>query len=463
MSRSTSLCRLFAVALLSFALASRGADASMFKVPDPSRDLELGRQVAKEYERTHRLTADSAAQARVQRVGRALADAVEPKLYPYQFKVVAEPEVNARAYPGGLVYVHEALLAYCPDDDMLAAVLAHEVAHAAHRHWAHSMTKLQDVAILGVIASIFAGDKRGNIANLTVGLTQLRYSRKDENDADRTALDYMDAAGFDLQGAVRLMQLLATLDRSGAPKWLRNHPRPADRLQRIREHIGEIELVKKQNGPSVAQLSTPTVAPVVPTVGAGTEVSPVASACGDTTGLQIAPNEWFPLAAGNEWTYAVSGGAASYTLRIIGCVSVAGGTVYRGETILAGSTVPCQVLTTADAVWRRNRPSSPDSPWSLQNVVQTAEPVTRDGWQYAVVGKEPVEVPCGRFPVALHVRKESGTPKQICDEWFVSGVGLVRRVDQVSGITETLIRYQLAPSGGGAPERPPLSTGHDLP
>jgi len=174
-------------------LASGAAAPQLFEKTDPQHEIELGRQVAREVERQEPLSTDKTVQQRVQRIGSALVEALDPKVYPYEFKVLAKPDVNAFALPGGFIYIYEGLLSRVPDDDALAFVMAHEMAHAAHRHWAKHTGKMRGVGVLGSLVSILAKDTSGMIGSLAAGLMSLKYSRSEEDDADATGIEGGDS------------------------------------------------------------------------------------------------------------------------------------------------------------------------------------------------------------------------------------------------------------------------------
>lgn len=401
---------------------------------DPSHEVQLGREAAREIERKYPLSTDKAAQERVQRIGRALVERISPKLYPYEFKVLAVRDINAFCLPGGFMYINEGLLNAMPDDDELAFVMGHEIAHASLRHWASQTKKMEGVALLGTAVSIAVGDTSGGIAALAMSLMSLKYSRSQEEQADAAGLDYLWQAGFDTNGALEATQVIMDLEKGkSTPRYLRSHPPGKDRLKHLQSLS---EQFKTRQRPAAEQNTS-----AVPELD-------LAALIGDTAGIEIAVNPWFPLAVGNEWTYEVqsSGGRSEYTVSIVGAIPVGDNAVYRAQTAFGKDTVvPCQLLATATQVWRRSRPTSPDSPWALDHVtgVPDQQPVTSGEWKYEVLGNDRAATPCGTFD-ALKVQRSgsSGTP---CDLWFAQGIGLIRRACQDGKVTETLVKYKVSP------------------
>ncbi|PJB74091.1 MAG: hypothetical protein CO096_04280, partial [Armatimonadetes bacterium CG_4_9_14_3_um_filter_66_14] len=166
-----------AVWLLAARLPVAAQDSIWTQRTDPQSEVALGRQVAQEVEKQHSLAGDETLQQRVRRVGSALVAAMPERMYPYEFKVLAVADFNAFALPGGFVYVHEGLLAQVRSDDALAFIMAHEIAHASHRHWAAHVKKMKGVSAFANIAAIVIGtDVAGLIASLAADLMSLSYS-----------------------------------------------------------------------------------------------------------------------------------------------------------------------------------------------------------------------------------------------------------------------------------------------
>jgi len=431
--------------------------AAVTERTDPQAEIELGRRAAREIERQLPLSSDRASQERVHRVGHAVLDQVEPRIYPYEFKVLAVPEVNAFALPGGFIYINEGLLARIPDDNALAFVLAHEATHSAHRHWAARVKKMEGIRLLATIAAVAVGgrsasasDLSGLAAALAVALIHASYSRQDENDADATAMEYLSKAGYDLEGGPAAMRMLQKVEGGGSvPRYLRDHPPAADRLARVSQLA---KTLARRRRP--AALSSDGQA-AVPDLQAATVV-------GDLSGIAIGPNAWFPLAVGNDWTYEVKGarGKSAYTLRIVGVIAADEQTVYAAEIVLdTRTTIACQLLTTPGQVWRRSR-SSANDPWRLETMTDVGgdSPQVRDGCEYRLLGVEEISLPCGNFSGARKIQRQAGKPTATSLLWFVEGIGLVKRQGVGNGVTETLVGYHIArpaapavPVSGSAP------------
>lgn len=181
----------------------------------------------------------------VQQVGARLAAVADRKL-PYEFAVLNNGEMNAWALPGGKIAINRGLLMELKSEAELAAVLSHEIVHAAARHGAHQMENAQLLQIGGAVASVAASAYGGSQLGELVGqgaavgsqLMQLKYSRDDELEADKYGMRYMKSVGYDLQAAVSLQELFLrkSADRKqDVPTLFASHPPSAERVAQNRQ------------------------------------------------------------------------------------------------------------------------------------------------------------------------------------------------------------------------------------
>lgn len=432
-----------AMALAASGLASPACALGLLETLTPEREIDVGRQLAREIERTTPLTSDQRMQTRVERVGQAIVEQVKPKVYPYQFKVLALSEINAFALPGGFIYVYEGMLAVTPSDDALSFVLAHEVAHAAKRHASKEWEKLKAPGVLSTLIGV-VNPVGGLVADLAVGLMGASHSRQDENEADATSMEYMWQAGFDLEGATSVLQRFQGMEKGrSTPRFLRDHPPAKNRLGWIAKHRERLTAQTRPGGEAITPVEKPDLSQLV----------------GELPEVRGAENEWFPLRVGNEWTYSVQtgqakGAGASYTLRIMGSVSAPAAVVYRAEVGLGKTTTGHQLLATQDEVWKRPLVQSSTGSWELEYVTKVVgdQAVSRGEWRFSRQGVEAVSTPCGSFAQAVKIRKESGQGEVLFDAWFAEGVGLVKRVSAGGKVTELLTSYRLGEPKEATPE-----------
>lgn len=222
-------------------------------------DIRLGREFAKEVDAELPLLRHAALQQLVAGIGqRLLESSPEPayRLFPYTFKVVDTPEVNAFALPGGPIYVNMGIIELCDTEDQLAAVLAHEMSHVAARH-ATEMLTTQNLTQLALVAAVsvipvplppvaWEGAKVGYVLGL------LRYSRGMEAEADRLGLRLMNAAGYDPAEMATVFRKLGEQQHSLpslVERFTSSHPLDADRVRAVEAELAKLPA---RPGPVVA-------------------------------------------------------------------------------------------------------------------------------------------------------------------------------------------------------------------
>ncbi|MFK5926446.1 MAG: M48 family metalloprotease [Desulfuromusa sp.] len=176
--------------------------------------------------------------AYVKRVGQRLA-AVSDRKLPYEFNVINDSTPNAWALPGGKIVVNRGLLVELKSEAELAAVLGHEIVHAAARHGAKGMER--GMMLQGAIMAAGIASQNSEYSGLAIGgagiaaqlLTQ-KYSRNAESEADFYGMKYMSRAGYDPRAAIKLQQTFVRLSQAGDANWLSglfaSHPPSQERV-----------------------------------------------------------------------------------------------------------------------------------------------------------------------------------------------------------------------------------------
>lgn len=186
---------------------------------------------------------DPALTAYVDAVGQKLAAQSEVRL-PYEFVVLNNSVPNAWALPGGKIAINRGLLTELNSEAELAAVLGHEVVHAAARHTAQQMSRGMLMQGLVLATTIAASDSDyGNMAvggaSIAAQMTMMKYGRSAELESDRYGMRYMRDAGYDPQGAVTLQETFVRLSEGHDQDWLSglfaSHPPSAERVAENRK------------------------------------------------------------------------------------------------------------------------------------------------------------------------------------------------------------------------------------
>lgn len=177
-------------------------------------------------------------------VGNKLVKVSDRPNLPFEFVIINESLPNAWALPGGKIGIHRGLLTELNNEDELAAVLSHEIVHAAARHTAGSFeTRLLLMAGAAVVSVASKDSKYQSAIQLAtaggIGLLTLSFSRDKELEADRYGIKYMTAAGYNPYAAVSLQETFVRLSKNNDMHWLNKmlatHPPSQDRVDANRE------------------------------------------------------------------------------------------------------------------------------------------------------------------------------------------------------------------------------------
>ncbi len=176
----------------------------------------------------------------------------------FTVSLLNSPVHNAFAVPGGYIYTTRQLVTLMNSEAELAAVLGHEVGHVAARHSQRRQKAAQTNSILGVLGAIGSSLLLGNSqigSSLTRGILQgsqlltLRFSRKQELEADNLGIQYLGRAGYDRRAMGTVLASLAAqnaLDarlqgrNAGVPEWASTHPDPASRVKSALAKAGAV-------------------------------------------------------------------------------------------------------------------------------------------------------------------------------------------------------------------------------
>lgn len=208
------------------------------------QEWQLGDQLAAQVAQQVKLVHDQQALAYVRMVGERIHAQTPLANRPFDFKIVADPSVNAFSLPGGHVYVNTGLIAQADHADELAAVLAHEISHVVHRD---AIKQVEQANEINTIGSILLGQNSSALAQiagqLVAGGVMAHYSRADEKAADDLGLQLMTQAGYDPHGMLDLFNKLLSLDRtqpSSVARFFQDHPGTQDRINDIEGRINRM-------------------------------------------------------------------------------------------------------------------------------------------------------------------------------------------------------------------------------
>ncbi|MEE8526599.1 MAG: M48 family metallopeptidase [Thermoanaerobaculia bacterium] len=212
-------------------------------------EYHLGRATVARLLATHEVSNDLAATAYLNRVGHAVALASKlPLVFKgYRFILLDSGEVNAFAAPGAFVLVTRGLLRRAEDEDMLAAILAHEIAHIQERDGLDLLKKKPWKKFWGLALDQALSELTGPVlGKLSQGFGTMAgkyyevaalegYTREQEKQADRAAVEILKRIGYDPYALVEMLQVMDTKQNGFA----KTHPDAKKRIRWARELAGD--------------------------------------------------------------------------------------------------------------------------------------------------------------------------------------------------------------------------------
>ncbi|MXV51347.1 M48 family metalloprotease [Pedobacter sp. HMF7647] len=188
---------------------------------------------------------------RVKRVGTNIANAISRYMqqngygdkynYAWEFNLIESKDINAWCMPGGKVAVYTGILPVTKDDNGLATVLGHEIAHAIAGHSAEraSQTALAQAGV-GIVGASTGSQSAADLSGYAAQFGLLKYSRNQESEADRLGLIFMAMAGYNPSTSVQFWQRMSAANQGGAPpEFLSSHPSDATRIADIQKRLPE--------------------------------------------------------------------------------------------------------------------------------------------------------------------------------------------------------------------------------
>lgn len=211
------------------------------RVQTRAREMTIGRQASRRFERRAKLVKDAAVQEYIDRIAQNVARNSDCQV-PVTIKIVDSNEINALSFPGGFLYISSGLILAVDGEAEIAAVIAHEIAHVVARDG------MKDSRYLGTaggstspIVSPSDGSA-GGVTELDGYLIPLRFATSPrETDADSRGIQYMQKAGYDPRALLTFLQRMQVKEEAEASRVLTmflTHPPTAERIRLAEERIG---------------------------------------------------------------------------------------------------------------------------------------------------------------------------------------------------------------------------------
>jgi len=253
-----------------------GAGADEIRLPDMgspadailnnSEEARIGRAIMRDIRNSGQVVEDPLITEYLNAVGSRLAAQANEGEHSFTFFAVKDDRINAFALPGGYIGVHTGLLEATRNEDELAGVLAHEVAHVTQRHIARAIhansrqSILTTAMMLGAIIMAAAGGSGDAVqgalavAQGTAMQQQINFTRANEYEADRVGIAALADAGFDPYGMASFFDILGrqqiTAPDMRAPEFLRTHPVTTARVAEARNRAREYPQIQSDDSPS---------------------------------------------------------------------------------------------------------------------------------------------------------------------------------------------------------------------
>lgn len=227
--------------LFSLATLSAGTAWASFSLDD---EKKLGKEFYEKLEKANALSQNERANAFLSLIGERILAHSDKAPFEFKFSIIRSSAINAFATPGGYVYVNQGLITLVEDEGELAGVLAHEIAHVNGRHIAEIVDRSQKIGISS-LAAILAGAFLGGSGDVTAAVTSftmaaattlsLKYSREQEEAADRMGISYLVKAGYDGSAMLDFLKIMRRYEyySNAIPSYFLTHPGTDERTRYI--------------------------------------------------------------------------------------------------------------------------------------------------------------------------------------------------------------------------------------
>ena len=185
-----------------------------------------------------------------------VATALPPQPWTIRSAVVHHNSMNAFAIPGGYIYIFTGLILNVDNEDELAAVIGHELAHVTERHVAKRMDQMRLISvasIAGMLAGVLIGTKGGGTSTNAIGQAVatgsiagaqsafLMYTRENEREADQVGINYLLKSGYNPDAMPQTFELMNKrrwfMTGDSIPSYLSTHPGLDERIGYLRDRI----------------------------------------------------------------------------------------------------------------------------------------------------------------------------------------------------------------------------------
>ncbi len=213
----------------------------------PKEELALGEKSYKEALSEAKVITGTRDANRIKDIGMRIAKVANRNDFNWEFNLVDSEDVNAFCLPGGKVVVYTGILKIAQNDDQLATVISHEIAHALARHGAERVSGSMVQQGLQVVGNIVLGataPQYQNVFNQTYGIgsqvgVMLPYGRMQESEADEIGIYLMADAGYNINESLKFWENMSK-GKEGGSDFLSTHPSSTTRINDLKIIISKL-------------------------------------------------------------------------------------------------------------------------------------------------------------------------------------------------------------------------------
>ena len=210
-------------------------------------EMALGEKSYKESLSQSKIITGTKDATRIKNIGARIAKVANRNDFQWEFNLVEDEAINAFCLSGGKVVVYTGILKMAKNDDQLATVISHEIAHALARHGAERMSSSmvqQGLQVVGNIALGVTAPQYQNLFNQTYGVgtqlgVMLPYGRMQESEADEIGIYLMSQAGYNVNEALKFWENMSEGKKEGSD-FFSTHPSSTNRISDIQKVIAKL-------------------------------------------------------------------------------------------------------------------------------------------------------------------------------------------------------------------------------
>lgn len=214
-------------------------------------EILIGQRYSSQIEKDLSINQNTEINRYINEIGQKLVAVSKRNNIQFTFKVVNDNAVNAFALPGGFCYVNTGLILFSDNESQLSSVISHEIGHVVAAHSAKRISKsrlINQVLALGeILGMIFIGQSTTENALIVADIAStgalLKYSRNDELEADRLAIQQMHDAGINPKGSQQFFKKISSKDTNNSTaldQIMSTHPATEDRIKQAAKIIEKL-------------------------------------------------------------------------------------------------------------------------------------------------------------------------------------------------------------------------------